>query len=257
VLLEGKRVIITGGLTGIGKATVIEMAKEGASVVSMSRKKADSPQALAVIDEAKKAGNGKVAHICCDVTNQAIVNAAVKEAVAFMGGLDAVVNSAGLETAKLAEDLVEEDLLTQCAVSLHGTAFMCAAAFPYLKENGGSLINYSSMAGLVGYSHFPAYSAGKAAVLGYSRTITRDWGPYKIRVNMVCPTVMTELVQDCINESPELEAAIRADWKNIHLGGELGDAIESAYLNCFLASDKSTYITGQTINVDGGWIMSR
>lgn len=136
-----------------------------------------------------------------------------------------------------------------------GTAFTCAAAFRYMKNTGGSIINYASYAGECGFPSMPAYSAAKGAVIAYSRTIARDWAKYGIRVNIVCPLVLTELAERALNgeRGPQLRAFIET---SVPLG-RWGKPEEAANLNVFLASDMASFITGQLICVDGGWLMPR
>lgn len=258
-LLKGKRVIVTGGITGIGKATVLAMASEGAAVVSTSRTSPEDERARNVINAAKEVGVGPVTHIRMDVTKQDDVNDGFQKAIAFLGGLDAIVNSAGLEQQKPAEDLAEADLYEQFASHVLGTAFTNAAAFRYMKDKGGSIINYASYAGVCGMPGMAAYSAAKGGVIGYTRCVAKDWAKYWIRTNVVCPGVMTELAEAWYSEmSAERLAQITA-WKqaSIPLGGDLGKAEDAANLNVFLASDMSRFINGQTIGVDGGMMMSR
>ncbi|MDD3897428.1 MAG: SDR family NAD(P)-dependent oxidoreductase [Syntrophomonadaceae bacterium] len=259
MLLEGKKVIITGGVTGIGKATVLAMAKEGASVVTFTPDLPDSERAVATIEGAKKLGSGVFSHIQCDVRNEAAVNTAVEQAVKLMGGLTTVVNCAGIETQKPAENITPDDMYAEFAVHYVGTALICAAAFPYMKETGGSLINYSSYAGTEGTPGMCAYSAAKAALLGYSRVIAKEWGKYYIRVNMPCPAAWTEMGKEWY-ETKTPEGKKEADaWLQsiIPLGGTFGEAEDAANLNVFLASDMSKFITGQIIPVDGGMFFVR
>lgn len=259
MLLKGKRIIVTGGVTGIGKATVLAMVREGAAVVSTSRTSPEDERAVKVINAAKELGPGPVKHIQMDVSKQNNVNNGFKNAVAFLGGLDAIVNSAGLEQQKPAEDLVEADLLEQFSSHVLGTAFTNAAAFRYMKDKGGSIINYASYAGVCGMPGMPAYSAAKGGVIGYTRCVAKDWARYWIRTNVVCPGVVTELAEAWYSEmSAERLAQITA-WKQstIPLGGDLGKVEDAANLNVFLASDMSRFINGQTIGVDGGMMMSR
>lgn len=136
MLLKGKRVIVTGGVTGIGKATVIACVREGAAVVSLSRAKPTEERVVKTLEAAKKVGPGPVTHIKCDVCNQDEVNSAFEKAVAFLGGLDALVNCHGLEQQKPAEDLTAQDLLDMFNVHVVGTVFTCKAAFRYMKNKG-------------------------------------------------------------------------------------------------------------------------
>src|ERR1700736_5589199 len=131
MLLEGKRIIVTGGLTGIGKATVLAMAREGAQVVSMSRAEPTEERGAAVVDAAHKLGKGPVTHVQCDVTKRNVVNAAFAEAISLMGGLDALVNSAGLEHQGPAEDLTEEALVR----AICSTRLMSAPSWPPPPRN--------------------------------------------------------------------------------------------------------------------------
>jgi NAD(P)-dependent dehydrogenase (short-subunit alcohol dehydrogenase family) len=194
-----------------------------------------------------------------DVRNQEKVKSVFEEAVTWMGGLDALVNCAGIEHQKPAEDLTAEDLNEQFAVHLMGTAFTCAAAFRYMKDTGGSIVNHASYAGVCGLGNMAAYSAAKGAVIGYSRSIAKDWGKYLIRVNIVCPGVMTELAEQFFSEmSPEQLEQFEA-WiaSQVPLGGKIGKAEDAASVNVFLVSDMSCFVHGQTISIDGGALMSR
>lgn len=259
MLLEGKKIIVTGGITGIGKATVLEMVREGASVVSMSRTPAHSEKVVAVLDEAKKLGAGKVLHIQADVSKQEEVNRAFDEAATILGGLDAMANSAGWAVDKPAEDLTEADLWDAYSVHVCGTAFTNMAAFRHMKEKGGSIINHASYAGVVGMPGMPAYSAAKGAVLAYSRVVAKDWAKYWIRTNVICPAVVTELLQIWYDEMPPERLQQIKDYcvAHIPLGGTPGKVVDAANLNVFLASDKSSFLTGQVIGVDGGYTMPR
>lgn len=260
MLLQGKRVIVTAGATGVGKASVLAMAKEGASVVSVSRATPDSERAVRVVDAAKSLGNGKVMHLQLDVTRQADVNRVFDQAAEFLGGIDVLVNSAGAEQQKATLELTEQDLHEMFAVNMYGTAFACAAACRHMqKAGGGSIINYASYAGVGGIPMMAAYGAAKGAVITYTRVIAKEWAPFRIRVNAVCPGVETEMSVVWYAEmSPERRAEIEAFKKaSIPLTGDLGRPEDAANLNVFLASDLSNYMTGQLIGVDGGMMMGR
>ena len=260
MLLEGKKIIVTGGVTGIGKATVLGMAREGAQVVSMSRGTPDEDRVVAVVDAANALGKGPISHLQLDVTDQTAVNSAFARAIETMGGLDALVNSAGLEHQCPAEDLTAEPMLEQFSVHVLGTAFTNAAAFHHYKDvGGGTIINYASYAGVCGMPGMASYSAAKGGVIAYTRTVAKDWAPHKVRVNVVCPGVMTELAQFWLDEMDTARRAQIDAWQaaTIPFGGKLGDVEDAANLNIFLASDMSKFIHGQTIAVDGGMMMSR
>jgi 3-oxoacyl-[acyl-carrier protein] reductase len=260
VLLKGKRIIVTGGVTGIGRASVIGMVREGAQVVSMSRKAPDNESVQAVMDAAAGLGPGPIMHLQCDISDQSAVNAAFAEAIDAMGGLDVLVNCAGWETQEAAEDLTLDMLEPIFRVNVWGTVFTNGAACRHFKDNGGgAIVNYASYAGVCGMPGLPSYSAAKGAVVAFTRTIAKDWARYNIRSNLVCPGVMTELAQKFFEEvDAERLAQIKA-WQQatILLGGEPGEVEDAANLNIFLASDMAKFVHGQTIGVDGGMMMSR
>jgi 3-oxoacyl-[acyl-carrier protein] reductase len=260
MLLDGKRIIVTGGVTGIGKASVLEMVKEGAAVVSMSRAEPEEDRASSVIKAAGELGPGPVRHLKCDIRSQDNVNAAFAEAIEFLGGLDVMMNCAGLEHQGPAEDLDAEVLLDQLTLHVLGTAFTNAAACKHYKTvGGGVIINYASYAGACGMPGMAAYSAAKGGVIAYTRTIAKDWAPYNIRSNVVMPGVITELAEYWMNEMDADRRAQIDAWfaSTIPFGGKLGKVEDAANLNVFLASDKAAFIHGQTIGVDGGMFMSR
>ena len=259
MLLKGKRIIVTGGATGIGEATVLACAREGAAVVSVSRRPPADEKAKKVVEEAKKLGPGPTTHMQLDVRKQDEVNSVFEKAVSWMGGLDVLVNCAGIEHQKPAEDLTAEDLNEQFAIHALGTVFTCTAAFRYMKNTGGSIINHASYCGVLGMQGMAAYSAAKGAVIGYSRSIAREWGQYWIRVNIICPAAVTELYQQVLDDLPAESREVIDSWMaaNVPLGGKMGKAEDCASLNVFLASDLSRFVHGQTIAVDGGMMMSR
>jgi 3-oxoacyl-[acyl-carrier protein] reductase len=259
MLLENKRIIVTGGLTGIGKATVLACAKHGATVVSMSRKAPTDPSAVEMLEQARAIGSGSVSHLASDVSVQEDVDRAFDEAAAQMGGLDAMVNCAGDELESPADEMTAAPMQQLFDVNVLGTAFTDAAAFRHMKDSGGSIINYGSYVGVVGLPGVAAYAASKGAVSAYSRSIAMEWGQYGIRVNVVCPVVMTELYEKGFGlMPPERRAQMEAYFAaSIPLGGKPGKAEDSANLNVFLASDMSSFIHGQLIGVDGGMMMPR
>ena len=259
MLLAGKRTIVTGGVTGIGRATVLAMVREGAAVVTMSRAPTDAPRTVETLEAAHRLGAGPITHVTIDVSSQSSVDRAFAEAIDAMGGLDALVNSAGIESQKPTEELTATDFLEQFSIHVLGTAFTNTAALRFMKERGGSIVNTASRAGLIGVPNMAAYSAAKAGVIAYSRLVAREWGRYGIRVNATVPSARTAMYTNWVSGlSPDQQAQVENMLsKEIPLRGELRGPEEAAHLNVFLVSDLSSYITGQLIPVDGGQVMVR
>lgn len=252
--LEGKRAVITGGASGIAAATVKAFCAEGASVVSLD---VNDERGREVVAEANDLGGGTATYVHCDVSKKKEVEAAFAEADQVLGGLDAMAAIAGIESQVPGELVEEEEIDAMISVHLKGTIFTNQAAFERMQSGGGSIINYSSYAGVRGFPQMPAYGAAKASILGWTRIVAKDWGPRLIRVNAVCPACLTELARQWFDEmSPERLAAVNEGLeREIPLGGRLGEPEEAASLNVFLAGDGSRFITGQTLAVDGGQMM--
>lgn len=265
MLLEGKKIIVLAGVTGTGRATALAAAREGASVVTMSRALPTDERAVTTVNACNEIGSGLFRHLRCDASQKSSVDVAVTEAVEFLGGLDAVVLAQGTDhlgpTATLGADAFQADLGT----ALFGTVFACQAAYPHMKERGGSIITYGALATSRGNSEYAAYNASKGAVVGFSRTLAREWGPFNIRVNTVAPVVFTEISEAFLEvASDEQLQTANESLKEIVLGApeiqgfqRMGDPMECGELNVFLCSDRAKFITGQYINVDGGAALGR
>lgn len=173
IAVNDKRVFVTGGARGIGAAIVRHLAAGGAEVASVDVTE-DSGQEVA--RKADAAGPGTAAFRRTDVTDSTDVRAAVDWARQRLGGLDAVVNAAGVERRAAAEDLPDADLDLILDVNVKGLMYVCQAAFPALSEHGGSVINFGSDAGLAPYPDGAHYAASKGAVHAYTRTIAAEWG---------------------------------------------------------------------------------
>lgn len=260
MLLEGKKIIITGGASGIGKATVLGCVREGAAVVLFDIVSPTDPKVIKVIEDAKKLGSGPIMAIQVDITKQTEVNESVKKAIDFMGGVTGIVNCAGKDCRKPAEEHTAEDFYAMFNVHLLGTHFMCVAAYNWMKTHGGgSIVNYVSHSGIIGSPTQEAYGTAKGAVLHYSRLIATDWGRSKVRVNMVAPVVLTEMAQSYLDRMPQEERA-RVEMSMrymIPLTGYWGKPEEAANLNIFLLSDMASFIHGQLIGCDGGFNFTR
>jgi NAD(P)-dependent dehydrogenase (short-subunit alcohol dehydrogenase family) len=255
MLLAGRRVIVTGAASGIGAATVRACVENGAAVAALDIDDARGRQLVATLAEFSE----EVGYFHCDISERGQVDAAFADAVELLGGLDALVNVAGVEQLKPAEEVTEADLAYVFGTNFNGTLFTNTAAFRSLNDHGGSIINYASAAGVEGTPRMPLYSAAKGAVLAFTRSVARDWGRFNIRVNVVCPAIVTPMLQAYLDglapeERQRREATLAARFP---LGGGPGMPRDAADVNVFLASDLSRFVTGQTIAVDGGMVMMR
>jgi NAD(P)-dependent dehydrogenase (short-subunit alcohol dehydrogenase family) len=250
--ISGKRVIVTGGARGIGAAAVSVLAAEGARVVSFDVLDELGEQVAA---ETTTQGTGTAGYRHVDISDRAAVVDATASAVAELGGLDTMVNIAGIERRCPAEDLSEADWDEVFGVNVKGTLFTNQAAFPHLKERGGSIVNFGSDAALRPYVDGAHYSASKGAVISFTRTIAGEWGRYGIRANAVVPAIWTPMYDEYRERlTPEQLTAHEAQMaERIPLGGRLGDPVgDLAPVLVFLTSDASRFMTGQIVSVNGG-----
>jgi NAD(P)-dependent dehydrogenase (short-subunit alcohol dehydrogenase family) len=249
--VNGKRVIVTGGASGMGEAVVRDLCRHGAQVISLDVN-ADDGQRVAT-----EAG----AHFLrCDITSASSVEDSVAAAAAQLGGLDALVHAAGTAPGAPAEQIALAQWEEVFAVNARGTFLINQAVFPLLKDQGGRIINFASSAGLMGYPGKAAYAAAKGAVLAWIRSIAHEWGRYRITVNAVAPAISTPMYAKTRSlMSPEqLDEHEKMLARDLPLGGQLGDPVRDlAPVIRFLVSDDSGFITGQTIAVDGGILKVR
>ncbi|RMB85063.1 SDR family NAD(P)-dependent oxidoreductase [Streptomyces shenzhenensis] len=251
--LDGKRIIVTGGAQGIGEATVRAFAREGAQIYSFDL---TEDAGTRVAEEATQEGPGTVTFRRTDIADKADTGAAFDEAVAALGGLDVLVNVAGLQRSSAAADITDELWETVYRVNVLGTIHTNQAAYHAMRPSGaGAIINFGSMSGFTSELTNAAYGSSKAAVHTWTRTVAREWGPDGIRVNAVLPYVNTPMFDKYRGSlTPEELAAYDAEIaKSIPLGGRFGDADKDlAPVLVFLAGDASHFITGQLLPVDGG-----
>ncbi len=245
--LDGKVAVITGGSSGIGKATALAFAGEGARVAIGARRESEGE---AVAQEIRDAG-GEAIFVKTDVTDPAQVEALVQAAVDTYGRLDIAFNNAGTEGDRLApiiED-TEENIRRIFDVNVLGVWHSMRAQIPHLIERGGTIINNSSVAGRRGFSAFSAYVASKYAVEGLSRSIAQELAASKVRVNTVAPgPIETALLDRATGGDP-------SGFVSIVPMGRTGKPEEVSAAVVFLASDASSYVTGQSISVDGGMLV--
>ncbi|WP_168626423.1 SDR family oxidoreductase [Cryobacterium sp. BB307] len=249
---EGKKIIVTGGSQGIGEAAVREFAARGALVTSIDL---NEETGNAVAESATAEGPGKVTFIRGDVTDRAGIDKAFDTAAQQMGGLDALINIAGIQQSSFAAEITDELFDKIYRVNVLGTIISNQAAYRLMKPNkSGSIVNVGSMAGFVPELTNAAYGSSKAAVHAWVRGVSREWGGDNIRVNAVLPYVNTPMFDKYRSSlSPdELVAYDKSVADAIPLG-HVGNAREDlAPAIAFLASDDARFITGQLLPVDGG-----
>ncbi|WP_190989937.1 SDR family NAD(P)-dependent oxidoreductase [Pseudarthrobacter sulfonivorans] len=249
--LTGRRIIVTGGASGMGAGLVRALPEMGASVVSL-----DVEESVG----GKIAAEAGATFVRCDVSDEQSVTAAFDAAVDVMGGLDVLVHLAGIAPTATAIE-TDADLWDRVMrINARGTFLTNQAAFRHLKGHGGRIIDFASGAGMNGYPRKGAYAASKGAVLAWVRTCAVEWGPFGISVNAVSPMIWTPMYDKTRSEmTPEqLSAHDEMMARTIPMGGRLGDVRKDLVpVIAFLAGEGSGFMTGQTFVVDGGRIMTR
>lgn len=243
--LENKVALVTGGARGIGKATALKFAQEGANVAVCDVLDED----LKALENEAKNLSGKVNVYHLDVTNREEVSSVVDKVFEDFGRLDIVVNNAGITRDAFLAKMSEEQWDKVIDVNLKGVFNVTQAAFKYLKENGGVVLSTSSVVGRFGNIGQTNYAATKAGVIGMTLSWSKEFARFKIRANVVAPgfikTPMTEnLPEKVINYMVE-----KTPLK------KMGDEEDVANAFLFLASDDAGFITGQVLGVDGGLVI--
>ncbi len=246
-ILDGKTALVTGGASGIGRATAILMAQEGARVVVSDMNEMGGTETVMQIE----AAGGAAIFIRADVTKAAEVEALVYGAVAEYGRLDIAFNNAGIGGALSPIHQKSEAEWDQVvAVNLKGVWLSMKYEIPaILASGGGAIVNMASVAGLGGFRMGAAYSASKHGVIGLTRTAALELAKHNIRVNAVCPYFTdTPMVQTMIDAAPMMKEATIAGSPM----KRLGDVKETAAAVVWLASEQASYITGHAMPIDGG-----
>jgi NAD(P)-dependent dehydrogenase (short-subunit alcohol dehydrogenase family) len=246
-IFKGKVTLITGGGKGIGFGLATAFAREGSNLVITGR---NMERLNSAKERLEKEWNVEVLPIVADGADEAAVKMVVREAYNKFGRIDTLINNA--QASKSGLPLIEhsrEDFDLAILSGIYGAFFYMRECFPYLKQTKGSVINFASGAGLFGRPGQSSYAAAKEGIRGLSRVAATEWGPSGVRVNVVCPLAMTEQLQHWKGEYPELfEKTIR----DIPMG-RFADPTEDIGKACvFLASDDASYITGETISLQGG-----
>jgi len=252
--LDDKVALVTGGAAGLGKATAKRFAEEGAHVYVTDT---NAEGAAAVAAAIVAAGGGATARRQ-DVTDEADWDLLMGEIVGARGRLDVIVNNAGIVISGSAEDTTLEDWRKTQAVNLEAVFMGTRAAIKVMKENGGSIINISSIEGIVGEAQAAAYNASKGGVRIFTKSAALHCARqgYGIRVNSVHPGfIRTDMVENGIGSMPEeMQAEMYARLeREIPLGGKMGEPLDIANGCLFLAGDESRYMTGAELVIDGGF----
>lgn len=248
--LDGKVAIVTGSAMGIGKATVMALARAGAQV-TVSDINAEMGRATA---EEIQAAGGDALFQRADVGSSAEMEQLVAAAVDRYGQLDVLVNNAGVALPGTVTDISEDDWMTLINIHLNGTWRGMRFAIPYMiKQGGGSIINVSSVQALIGFEGWAGYAAAKGGIMALTQQAAIDYGPHNIRINAIAPgAIMTPMNEKRLSEETDNPDELKAMWDSWHALDRMGRPEEVADLIVYLASDASTFITGSIIKIDGG-----
>ncbi len=248
-LLSGKIAVITGAASGIGRGSALVFAKHGAKVAVADVNVQGGEETVELVRQA----GGEAFFIQADVSNKEQTVAMVGKVVERWGRLDCALNNAGIDGSMGATaDCTEENWQNIIAVNLTGV-FLCMKyeIQQMLKQGGGAIVNIASVAGLVGYPGLPAYVASKHGVVGLTKNAAIEYAKQGIRVNAVCPgAIRTPMLEDAIRQGliPEDQLASVAPIGRLGLPEEIGEAA------AWLCSEKSSFMMGQAVPVDGGWV---
>jgi len=247
-LLKNKVALITGGASGIGRATAHIFAREGAKTVLADM---DTTQGEETTHEICKTG-GEAIFVKTDVSKSAAVEALVQKTIDTFGQLDCAFNNAGIfGRSALLADFTEDDWDQLIDINLKGVWLCMKYEIPHMLERGGSIVNASSVSGLVGSKSSPLYAASKHGVTGLTRTAALQYADKNIRVNCTCPgAIHTPMLEHIFSHNP----ANREKYTAAAPLGRLAKPEEVAEAVAWLCSDASGYITGVALPVDGGWV---
>jgi NAD(P)-dependent dehydrogenase (short-subunit alcohol dehydrogenase family) len=239
-VLDGKIAIVTGGSTGIGRATAEKYLDYGADVVIANRS-AETGRATA-----EELGCDFVQ---CDVAEYEQVKALVETTVEDHGRLDVMVNNAGIGSVGTVEDMSLEDWQDVMRINLNGVMHGTRAALPHLRESKGSIVNIASIYGLVAGPTATAYSTAKGGIVNFTRSVAVDYAKQNVRVNSICPGFVDTPMTEPVFGEEEFYEYVHGQTPM----GRVAQPEEVAGLAMFLASDEASYITGANIPIDGGW----
>jgi NAD(P)-dependent dehydrogenase (short-subunit alcohol dehydrogenase family) len=246
--LAGKIAMVTGAGSGIGRACALALASEGARVALIGRRK-DRLEAVA-----REIGNNALV-VAADVSKKPDIGLIVERIAAHFGGLNVLVNNAGVLHPGTVEQVTEQQWDETFNVNVRGVWLLSRAVLPQLrKAGGGSIINIASVLGINGVRNRACYAPSKGAVVLLTKCMAIDHGHENIRVNAICPAfVETELTAAVLREAADPEA-MRRERISAHPIGRLGQPEDIAGMAVYLASDESSWVTGAVFPVDGGYL---
>ncbi|HEX3463654.1 MAG TPA: glucose 1-dehydrogenase [Candidatus Elarobacter sp.] len=246
--MTGKVAVITGASRGIGRAIAVDLARSGADVALFGRDTLALGETKAACEEAR--AGAKVTMHLADVASEAEVNDAIAAVLKEFGRIDVAVANAGQAKDGLILRFKGDDLDRLLAVNLKSAFYLSAAvAKPMMKQRGGAIVFVSSIVGVAGNAGQSAYAATKAGLLGLAKSLAKELGSRNIRVNSVAPGLIETAM------TTEMPAAAREHYLNTIALGRAGAPEDVAPVVTFLASDAARYVTGQTLVVDGGFLM--
>jgi NAD(P)-dependent dehydrogenase (short-subunit alcohol dehydrogenase family) len=249
-MLQNKVTLVTGAASGIGRATAVAFAEAGAQAVAVADVNAEGLEETAAMVRALGA---EALAIRTDVSRAEDVERMVVDTVAAFGRLDCAFNNAGIEgVVSPTAEITRMDWDRTLAINLTGIWLCMKAELPHLlATGGGAIVNCASVAGLVGFQGSAAYVASKHGVVGLTKAAALDYAPTGVRINAVCPGVIqTPMIDRVLERDPAMAAALTA----MEPAGRLGRADEIADAVIWLCSDAASFVTGQAIAIDGGFV---
>jgi 3-oxoacyl-[acyl-carrier protein] reductase len=245
--LEGKNALVTGGSRGIGHAIALELARQGANVAVTANSSLAGAETVA--DEIRALGRNAVA-AQCNIADSGQVEKLISQVLTSLGSLDIVVNNAGVTKDALVLRMSEDDWDLVLDTNLKGTFLVTRAALkPMIKQRHGKIVNITSVIGLIANPGQANYSASKAGIIGFTRTIAKEVASRNIQANCVAPGFIETAMTDALSQE-QRDNIIKGIPAN-----RLGSPQDIANVVAFLCSPSASYITGQTITVDGGMIL--
>jgi NAD(P)-dependent dehydrogenase (short-subunit alcohol dehydrogenase family) len=241
---DGKHIVVTGGVKGIGRACVDVFVREGAKVSVLDIDKTG--------EKLESEPGNHIRFFPCDVSKYSDIENSIARAIQHFGEIDVLVNNAGVNRYATVTETSEEEWDFTMNVNLKSAFAASKFSIPSMQKKGaGVIVNVSSVQAFLSQSQVAAYTTSKTAMLGLTRSIAVDYGP-EIRCVAVCPgTINTPMLQAAINESPD-PAEVFRECEEMHLVKKVGDPAEVGEFIAYLASSKASFMTGQAFRIDGG-----